>query len=665
VAGAFAVAASMLVGRAVAQVPGPVIVAPRPELEPFSFELLEVALEADWRREVDKVEPAGGPTDEDVEDRFREILELAGIGFIGHPNLFKLDLRGRFWLTQRRLDLETTQRTEHVDEFLWNYDVTGLLLEKQKLPVTVYTRRTDSDIDRQFGGTLTNTFTETGVRVNFRDETFPSALEVFRREQEQEDRFEDVDFDTEQNTIQADGLARLGPHQTLSWDYAYDDVDETGTGRIDRSFLRSEGNVSHSIGFGQNAQHRLRSALRLFDQSGDIEFRQVRLHETLRFRHSDRLNSRFSLVAERVDRPDVEQRRLDGEAFFQHQLFDSLTSTAIFGGNRADIPTDDFESDEVFGELAFDYSKRVPLGTFLATTGGRLSRLRESDRGQPVPVVDRVFTFSPSGLIIIDEQNVEPDSIVITDLTGLIFYTEGDDYTLLALPDRVEIRRRLGGDIVDQQTVLIDYDIGPQPGGKTTTTGVGLDFRYNFDEGPLRGLSVYTTYRRQDEDLSTALVEEEITENDFTDLIYGLEYDIGRLYLKAERQDRDSSLSPFDATRLEGRYIERFGPGAVLAFRAFYEEIDRNDVDIRTRTTTLSGQWSQRVTDRLSANLLVTWQNIDDNQDFDLQAFEQELDLTWRYRQTEVFAKIRNSFRDGKDDDTTFQTFQVGFRREF
>ena len=46
-----------------------------------------------------------------------------------------------------------------------------------------------------------------------------------------------------------------------------------------------------------------------------------------------------------------------------------------------------------------------------------------------------------------------------------------------------------------------------------------------------------------------------LLDNDFTDFIYGTEYNVWKIYLRAEQQIRDSELSPFDATRLEARYV--------------------------------------------------------------------------------------------------------------
>jgi hypothetical protein len=351
---------------------------------------------------------------------------------------------------------------------------------------------------------------------------------------------------------------------------------------------------------------------------------------------------------------------------FRHQVFDSLVTTGRLAGIRQDIPTDSFSSDEVRADLQLDYTKQVPLGTLYAVTNLNWDRIWQTERGTPIPVIGQPFTFPPSDLIVIFEQNVEPASITVRDLTGTILYTLGVDYLQLVLPTRVEIQRIPGGNIAPGETVLIDYEIGPEPAGTRTTGSAGVSLRYTFDEGPLNGFSVYGSYLRQDQDRSPASFASGLLDDDYTDVIAGIEYTLWKFYVKAEYQTRESDVSPFNSTLVEARYVEPLGRGSSLVLSANYAQIDRRDVDIRTATTTVSGTWNQQFTDHLWASLIVLYQNIDGSVGLDSQAFEQKLDVSWRLRQTQVFAQLRNRWRDNTGaDDTFFQTIFVGLRREF
>ncbi|MHC5005317.1 MAG: hypothetical protein ACYTJ0_19620, partial [Planctomycetota bacterium] len=364
-----------------AQEPGPIVVTQEARWEPFNLQDLQAALEFEWRRDIDRSDPANSPSRRDLEDRLRSIVALGGQGYVGHPNLLALDLYGEFWYTHRRLDLEDEPRVDHTDELLFNYDVAGTFFQKQKLPITLYARRNQNDIDRQFGGTLENTVDEYGVRLNYRDNFAPTRVQIYRREQEQDDRTGDSDFEIDQDSIEADGQFEIGSGHRMWWDYSYDDITETGNIRRAISFDRHDGNITHTFDFGEDGQNQFRTAFRYFAESGDLNFKVWRLLERVRLQHSKSLRTWYDLSEEHQDQADVKLRRRQAIANLRHQLFDSLTTTGRIGIVDLNIDTDDFQSDEVFTDIVFDYVKRVPLGVLEAGLELRYSEIEETDRG--------------------------------------------------------------------------------------------------------------------------------------------------------------------------------------------------------------------------------------------------------------------------------------------
>jgi hypothetical protein len=644
---------------------GPIVINPGAELQGFELQAVDLWFEFDWRRTTDEVDLDDEEARRDREDRFREILGLETDGFIGHPNLATFDFRGRFGLTQREFDLGSSNRRESSNETLLELDASMLMLQKQKINITPYVRRVETDISRQFGGSLESTIFEYGVRLTLRDDVFPTNFVYFHREQDQTDRFGDSDFEIDQDTFQLDGRVLVSSNQTIWWDYSYDDVDESGRLRTLGSFERQEANITHELKFGQDQEHNLQSRFRYFDENGDRDFEQLRLNEVLRLRHSDDLTSRIDYTGEHLDRPGGQQMSHDGQYTLQHQLFDSLFTTAQAGARYLEVDPEEFTAEEYFAALVLDYTKEAPLGTLFAGFETRYSHRDESDRGAPVRVIDAPFTFGPSDLITIRQRNLVASSIRITNVSGTILYLENVDYTVRLFGDRAEIRRILGGDIAPGQTVLISYTIGPEPGGTTETTGIGVSARYTFDEGLLTGLSPYVILFGQDERRPDIVPDDMFVENDFTDFTFGVDYNNWKLDLTVEHQIRDSDLAPFEATRLEGIYTEPLGRGSSLQFAAYYDEIDNTDADLVTRTTTFSGTWNQQFTPRLRTNLRLLWRNTDDTGGLDVEAFEQFVELNWNYHQTSVVARFRNSMIDDNNGDRMFQEIFVGLRRDF
>jgi len=640
---------------------GPVVVSPRTELKWIDFYDIEAALELEWRTNYDRNDPAGGPSSRTVEDRMREILELRTQGYVGHPNLLELDLGGRFWFDQQWLS-QTNEPTEFIPQFLLDWDVSGLFLKETAVPFTLYTRQNTSEIDRAFGSSLENTFNEYGVRASFRAPSAPTNIQIFRRQIDQVDNGVGQDFKIDQFTVQADGRLDLDLNHRLAWDAKYDIVDESGQLRTPRSFNRFEGTATHTLGFGVDDNSSLRTQLRVVNTSGDLPYQLVRVLPRLRLWHSPSLQSWYDYRFEWSKQTSQEQMINEATANFQFQLFDSLTMIGNAGYNGLDVPTDGFSSNELFTRLDVQYLKQVPGGALEANVNGIISGLDQSARGAPIQITDDLRAFSPNAFFI-DQRNIQASSIVITDITGTIVYALNVDYVVFAFPDSVQVQIVPGGNIVPNQVVLVDYTIGPDPGGRTTTTGVGVELRYTFQEGWFRGLSFYGNYFHQDQTLS--IETPDFPANEFEDLRYGIEYNYWKLYFRAERQHRNSTLSPFDATRIEGRYTEPLGRNSNLVVSALYQEIDRTDEDFRQQTTTFSAQWNQQFTERLRTSLLFQYQLSDDNQSFDTDAFEGQLDVSWRYRQTEIYGQFRGSINDSAANDTTFARVIVGIRREF
>lgn len=347
-----------------------------------------------------------------------------------------------------------------------------------------------------------------------------------------------------------------------------------------------------------------------------------------------------------------------------HSLFESLTTVGEIGASNLSLSPEDFQSDQLHVNLDLNYSKRIPGGSLYATALGHYNWQNDSDRGTGIQILDESHVFDVSDIVVLSRRNIITPTIVVTDAPGFITYSEFVDYTVLQFGNRVEIRRILGGNITANQSVLVDYEIGPEPGGKTTTRSHGITLRYRLQEGPLRGLSFFTRYLDVDE-IRPRAIQALFPEADVQDLVYGIEYDNGPWSLLAEKQKHDSTISPFERMRLELIYRHRFSNGSQFSLNAYYNDTDNFASNFRTTSTTVTARWDGAITDKLHASLYAIWRLEDSSSKNDSEGFDQQLDLTWRYRQTTLYATIRNSNLDSDLTDTNSQLFLFGFRREF
>lgn len=72
-------------------------------------------------------------------------------------------------------------------------------------------------------------------------------------------------------------------------------------------------------------------------------------------------------------------------------------------------------------------------------------------------VIDESHILNDSDTVYLNNENIDLKTIVITDETGTITYTESVDYNLVQDAAKVEIERIPTGGILDGQTILVDY----------------------------------------------------------------------------------------------------------------------------------------------------------------------------------------------------------------
>lgn len=643
---------------------GPVIVgAKRGKYTPLEFRSITAGFEFLGQYHKEKQKQSDGTTLEDRETRLRETLNLEWDASIGHKNL--IDFSGGAKLGVESID--TRSDTEGVNskdnELVDMYDLRALILGESELPVTLYTKRDQSQSDREFAGTIESTTSESGAIAQLRSKVAPTTLQIFHREEDQSDPLGTTDYNLTQDTAHLESNVVLTDAQRLEVDYTFDSVDEKQGSLFQDTYDRNDGTFTHLLDFGPDKRDNLRSSFRVYTQTGLVAQETYRLDEQLRLYHSDRLDSHYDATLEDRTIQGQEQKLVRGLAGIRHRLFDSLTSTASIGGTREEI-TDISTSDTVFVTGGLDYTKKVPWGRLDASLGLSFQTQDNSDRGTSVAIQNESHTFNDPFPIVISRRNIVPSSVRVTAASGFPEYQEGSDYTLDAFSNRIELRRVVGGAIADGETVLVSYEVGPEPGNTLDTNTQTVTLRYTIDEGWLTGLSPYLIYRRTDESVSTKDPSQFILD-DVNSLTYGLDYRLGGLFLKAEEENHDSTVQPYDATRLEASYNQRFSRDSALNLSATQEMIDYRDETSSVTLNRLSGRWTQRFEPSLELSVDLVYRDEQDGDGTSTQGFEQGLEIRWRKRQTSVYLTLRNSMLDGDSVNNSSQALVFGFRRDF
>lgn len=643
---------------------GPVIVGERKEgFKNFELEFLEAALELYGESRYDRQKQQGEQSITDRDAQLRETLDVAGQAAIGHRNLLDLSFRAQVGLEQQYTDSDSQKIYDQWSDSLVDlYDIRGLLLGNGPVPVTIYTMRDEYFDDEPFTGTLQNVLSESGIQAQIVSARAPTTLHYFHREQDQSNQLGTVDFNVRQDNFSIQSGILITPNQVLDLNYNYAHVDENQPNFDDR-YDQNDGNLVHTLTFGEKNRSQLRSSLRYFDQTGLADQSELRWDERLVARHSDTLETRYNFIADQQSSRGLDQTFFRGDAQVRHWLFDSLISTANVGGQH--LESGDFTSDDFFTFGTVEYTKKVYKGQFDASAGIAYNAQHNGPQGATLSVINEPHVFIDPNPIILSRRNIVEGSVVITGAAGFPTYQEGTDYTVQYFPDRAQINVIYpGGGINNGESLLIDYQIGPEPASEIDTLGTTLSVRYGLTEGMLRGLAAYTIYRSQNNWLDTA-DPSLFALDDFTALRYGVEYVNAGFDLKAEQDTRDSSTFPYDATRFHAIYTGRIGRDTDLRVHLSHELIDYPSENNTVKYYRALGQWDQRLGTEFAFRVRLEYRQEDSTLQGNSTALEEVVGFTWRRRQTSIYGSFTNTNVETDSSSTLSQAFEFGIRRAF
>ena len=589
-----------LAGTAAAQ-EEPVVFTSRPSSNWFSLRDIHGSVELEALRQSSS-HSSGGASSQSTDTLFQETLGLHAGGAIVHPNLVDLSLAGWFGLNQE--SFTTDGQSDSSMGTLLEYDVSATILRKEFAPFTLYSNRHISESLQPFVGILHNTSAMTGASMDLRSEKLPTHFNLYTSEQTQTSPGGIDDFRLQQDVFEWQTQARITDRQTLNWDYHASAIHEgSGTGSSDTTnYNVQDATLSHDWSFGPGAQSSLSSLLHAYDQGGDLPLRELNWDEFLRLQHSPNFQTHYRAGIDQQQSGPSDQTTGRLEAGFSHQLYESLTTTGSLGYIRQ-TQSEGGQSDDVLADLDWEYRKCIPYGLLTAMLGGGVDRQNSTTGGSITTVRRHPATFRDPLPIVLTGERVIPASIVLTDTQGLIVYLEGVHYTVHVLSNRIEIRRRA---LADGTEVLLNYDVAATPDRQVDTNQLRFGLRYDIDKGALKGLSLFGRQVNQDQTISP-LTEGFLSPNVFTDSTVGAEYRFRELTLRLEHEQYDSTVQPFNATRLGADWLHDFTQHSTFTVSANRTYIDYMEEGNQVVFTDLSGHWVQHLTPRLDAVLGLSW----------------------------------------------------------
>ena len=600
------------------------------------------------QKEDEQKSKVGAGNTRSEETIFQENFKLELDGYVYHPNFLEFTLGGLYGLRQHDFEdqFDGRRRTSGDDGDVIEFDFTGNFFKHKPYPGTIFARRYQAIDPRPFQSSLLTTTTDYGFTWQYVSEKMPTNVQFSQTEIELDPLGDEEETGRYENTrFRLETAYNFTENNALSFLY-------TRESRSEEPFViewdADEFTLGHRLNFGEAHRQRLDSEINYYDQRGTFEIERFRWRELLRLEHTDSLRSWYQFEA--LDRtqgslqgvPPIQEDTFTLSGTVEHELYESLVSqlTGYVQSQEFDMGP---QIDRYGVQASFDYRKTNPWGVFHANYAPRFLREDRSGGERDFEVFRQAQTFRDPDPIVLTNLNIEISSIQVTSEDTLTVYQPGRDYRVEEFEDRVELHRVPTGRILDGQTVLVSYVFSS--GSNYTLDTVGQDFgvRQEFDFG----LSPYYRLRWQEQEISpedaTGAIPDDITAH-----IIGAEFERWGFRVGAEYEDHDSTVSPFEATRLFGEYTYRFESGPTASVKARWT--DATYTLPRERDTEffwLEGRYRHPITERLTVEASARYRTLEDSLSGDDEGVDFDLSLEWFIRQTEV----RITYEQGSFED--------------
>lgn len=529
---------------------------------------------------------------------FQEYLIYRMRGYVYHPRLLDFNAQVKLGLMQQSVD-RSGNDDEHFssNSTIGGYDLYLHFLKEHPLSFSLFANKDRRAVMELFTDRQLVETEGYGATVSWKKAPLPMSLSVTHNRM----REWGADHWSESRHTVVEYLVRHELERRMSSElrYRYMMYDQEFEADLPQGDIRRETDSrSHDVSFINNyylsEDHRsfLNSTLRYYDQNGTQDFSTTTWRERLFLHHSDTLDTYYQFSVKDDQFEDAEIRTYQAEAGIEHQLYRSLKTHFDLHGRRTEY--DRITEDIYGGTLSLGYRKHTPWGYLSAGYGRTLDWNKRSGRTSRRRIVDEQVVLIDGITIFLDQPAVIPATIVVTDLNGLVTYTENFDYEVIKQGDNYGLRLLLGGSIADGDTVLVDYETEFTSDIEYISDLQHFNIRYDF-ERYLEGLSLY--YRWRELMAHDAPEVEDFSILEYEEWLAGFQYRFGWLTWREEYQEYDSNFSRYDqlTSQLEGSH--HLGRGVQLGWHAGMlmidykdEDLDRDYSDIYHAGITLSGR---------------------------------------------------------------------------
>lgn len=479
-----------------------------------------------------------------------EQLNVQAKGDVFDPRLMSYVILGGFGLSQQTYASDTQSASNSGG--LLDYGFNASFLPTKPYPFSIEATRSNQLLPRAFQGPLRVKDSHEGFNLNIRLPDWPMSFSWSQSKltQDSDVAVNENAFDRSTDRFSYTLSHDFNDYSRMTFRSDIDQVAQT-SGVFNNDVKTQRHRLLHYLNFGDDKQHRLDTSLSYVDRKDQFDNKTFDWSENLFLKHSDTFSTFFNTIFSKSTFDSLDSQTMTGMAGFVHQLYLNLTTQADIYASKNEFGSVN-ETASQGGDLNFNYRRNNPFGVFLAKLELNLETNKTTGQTGTVSVIDESHIFIDPFPFTLNERNVDIASIVVTDVTGLLVYTEGDDYSIAQIGDQVEITAKTLGtefpNIIDGQMLLVDYlyELAGDQTDDMTSRRFRIEQKFN------NGLSVYLAGQSHDRNTDSDL-EPGILDQHSETMLYGAEYQLKQVTFIAEHTDRNSTFQSSKSDRLMAR----------------------------------------------------------------------------------------------------------------
>ena len=390
--------------------------------------------------------------------KFRVSMSLETNGWIYHPNLmdYRLAVEPEFQReTFRQNQTATTlTRSYYGDTSLLAFDAGATLLKQKPVSLNIFANRKTGQIDLTNAQDSDITNETLGTRLNLNNPTLPSSIALIRRKLDQTGFYQSHE-DRDEVHVR---IRHNAKKSVTRLNMLYNNSETTRTTFETTDVLSKTVSTELNNTYSITDDNRVRLESQLYNVRADYNGQDQNswiVSENLFWSHSKNLLTRYRADYSRNEFGGFVNKETRLSADLTHHYKDRLTTDA--GVATAANKFDGGNTDLYKSYVGFLYHQPIPWGSVQLGALYDYGVTNRSGTQRIVPVQER-FALSTGTETLLSKENIEPGSIVVTDITGVTVYAENIDYIVDIVGPNISISRTLMGAIADGQQVNVLYN---------------------------------------------------------------------------------------------------------------------------------------------------------------------------------------------------------------